>query len=232
LAGWGEFILAELTLPFNQPDVAYFFPLMAETERRLGFRPKYAALDAAFDSHYVYDYFHQAGGFAAVPFSRRGGAEPRQFDPDGLPLCQAGLAMALKHTFISHTGLFSQRQARYGCPLLVPKPTGQACPINHPRWPKGGCTTTLADTPGARIRHQLDRHSEAYKHVYHQRSATERINALAVELGIERPKFRNQRSVANTNSLIYILLNLRAIQRVRRKYRQLNGSPAIGSLSQ
>ncbi len=30
--------MAELTLPFDQPDVAYFHPLMAEAERRLGFR--------------------------------------------------------------------------------------------------------------------------------------------------------------------------------------------------
>jgi hypothetical protein len=47
---WGEFVLAELTLPFDQPDVAYFYPLMAQVERRLGFRPKFAAFDAAFDA--------------------------------------------------------------------------------------------------------------------------------------------------------------------------------------
>jgi len=51
---WGEFVLAELTLPFDQPDVAYFDPLMAETERRLGFRPQYGAFDAAYDAFYVY----------------------------------------------------------------------------------------------------------------------------------------------------------------------------------
>ncbi|HKZ84193.1 MAG TPA: hypothetical protein VJ793_11125, partial [Anaerolineae bacterium] len=56
--GCGEFVLAELTQPFDQPDVAYFFPLLADTERRLGFRPKFAALDAAFDAFYVYEYFH------------------------------------------------------------------------------------------------------------------------------------------------------------------------------
>jgi hypothetical protein len=47
---WGEFVLAELTLPFDQPDVAYFQPLMADTERRLGFRPRFGALDAAYDA--------------------------------------------------------------------------------------------------------------------------------------------------------------------------------------
>lgn len=228
---WGEFVLAELTLPFNQADVAYFFPLMAATERRLGFRPKYAALDAAFDTHYVYDYFNQPGGFAAVPFSHRGGTEPRRFDPNGCPLCQAGLTMFPKHTFMNRKGLVPHRQVRYVCPLFHPQPTGQLCPINHKHHAKGGCVTCLVDSPGARLRHQLDRQSEIYKLIYNQRSATERINALAVELGIERPKFRNRGSITNTNTLIYILLNLRALQRVRRKKQPLTGTASQGSES-
>ena len=28
IPNWGEVVLAELTLTFDQPDVAYFFPLM------------------------------------------------------------------------------------------------------------------------------------------------------------------------------------------------------------
>ena len=48
--GWGEFVLAELTQPFDQPDVSYFFPLMADAEHRLGFRPRFGAFDAAFDA--------------------------------------------------------------------------------------------------------------------------------------------------------------------------------------
>jgi len=76
--GWGEFVLAELTQPFNQPDVSYFHPLMADTERRLGFRPRYGAFDAAFDAFYVYEHFHRDDlpldeAFAAVPLSKRGG---------------------------------------------------------------------------------------------------------------------------------------------------------------
>ena len=75
----------------------------------------------------------------------------------------------------------------------------------------------MATSKGARIRYQLDRKSLAYKRVYNQRTATERINSLAVELGIERPKLRNRRSITNQNTLIYILLNLRAIQRIQAK---------------
>jgi len=219
---WGEFVLAELTRPFDQSDVSYFFPLMAEVERRLGFRPRFGAFDAAFDAFYVYDYFHRDGqpgwesAFAAVPFARRGGHK-KSFDADGLPLCQAGLAMPLRHTFWSKSTLVPHERGRHVCPLLFPEETGQVCPIDHKQWPKGGCTTTLPTSIGARVRYQIDRDSEAYKRVYKQRTADERVNSQAVELGIERPRIRNGQAIANQNSLIYVLINLRALQRVRRK---------------
>jgi len=73
---------------------------------------------------------------------------------------------------------------------------------------------------GARIRYQLDRDSPAYKQIYKQRTATERINSQAVALGIERPKLRNERSIANHNTLTYVLINLRALQRIRRRKAQ------------
>lgn len=220
--GWGEFILAELTQTFDRDDLTYFFPLMTQVERRLGHKPRSGAFDAAFDAFYVYEYFYQAGGFAAVPFVGRGGFKKRLFDPDGLPLCQAGLAMPLKSTYWSKSSSIVQHQAgRYACPLLFPQPTGQVCPINHKNWAKDGCLTAMPTAMGARLRHQLDRHSPEYKQLYNQRSANERINAQAKALGIERPKLRNQRAIANRNTLIYILINLRALHRIRRKRTRL-----------
>jgi hypothetical protein len=216
IADWGEFILAEYTQTFDKNDITYFFPLMEQVQRRLGFRPKYGTFDAAFDAFYVYDYFDQVNGLAAVPFCQRGQAN-RSFNEEGLPLCEAGLAMPLKSTFICRTTAVEHQRGRYACPLLFPQQLADTCPINHKKWPKGGCLVTMATSKGARIRHQLDRNSETYKLLYNQRTASERINSLAVELGIERPKLRNQRSITNQNTLIYILLNLRAIQRVLAK---------------
>lgn len=215
--GWGEFVLAELTQPFDRSDVTYFFPLMHETERRLGFRPKYGALDAAFDAFYVHEYFCEADGFAAVPWADRQDHR-KQFDDDGRPLCAAGLAMPLQSTFMkkSHC-LFPHRCGRYACPLRYPEPNDEACPVDHKNWAKMGCITTLPLSPGVRTRHELDRSSSAYKAVYRQRTATERVNSQAVELGIERPKLRNGSAITNLNTLIYVLINLRALQRIRRK---------------
>ena len=124
--------------------------------------------------------------------------------------------MPLKLTFLCHTTRFEHERGRYACPLTFPQPTGESCPIQHKNWPKG-CVTTLATSIRARIRYQLDRESQVYKDVYKQRTATERIHSQATELGIERPKLRNGQAIANQNTLIYVLINLRALHRVRRK---------------
>lgn len=214
---WGEFVLAELTQPFDQSDVSYFHPLMTAVERRLGHPPHFGAFDAAFDAFYIYEYFANAGGFAAVPLTDRGRQGKRTFSAEGLPLCQAGLPMGLRYTFQCRTTLISHQRGRYACPLHFPKPTGQVCPVNHKNWAKNGCVTTLATSPGARLRYQIDRDSQKYKEVYKQRTATERINSQAVEFGIERPKLRNGVSIANHNTLTYVLINLHALQRVRQR---------------
>ncbi|MCG3211190.1 MAG: hypothetical protein FOGNACKC_04829 [Anaerolineae bacterium] len=212
--GYGEFVLAELTQTFDKGDTTFFFPLMAATEARLGFQPPFGALDAGFEAWYVFDYFHQAGGFAAIPATERNPLN-RQFDAEGLPLCAAGLSQPLLSTFNNRRGLVPQQMGRYGCPLLHPQPTGANCPIDHKKWPTGGCLLKMGISPGARLRYQLDRKSAAYKKLYRQRSATERINSQATELGIEQPRLRNQRAIANQTTLIYVLINLRAVHRLR-----------------
>ena len=68
---------------------------------------------------------------------------------------------------------------------------------------------------GARLRYGLDRETADYKQRYCQRSAVERINSQAVALGIERPHWRNGQAIANQNTLIYVLINLRFLHRLR-----------------
>lgn len=222
--GWGEFVLAELTQPFDQGDVSYFFPLMQQTEAHLGRRPRIGTFDAAFDAWYVYAYFYDESEpthtFAAVPFSEKGGykVQARQFSPEGLPLCQAGFAMPLQYAFTDRTScLVEHERGKYVCPLRFPTPTGQKCPVQHTRWKKGGCTTMMPTSIGTRLRYTLDRESVAYKDAYRQRTAIERINAQAVALGIERPHLRSGKAIANQNTLIYLLINLRFLQRLRQQ---------------
>lgn len=219
---YGEFVLAEMTQPFDCGDLTYFFPLMQQTEERLGYRPRFATFDAAFDAWYVYAHFYREndprGGFAAVPFSEKGNykAKSRHFAPNGLPLCQAGLAMPLKFTYTDRiTCLIEHERGKYICPLISSSRSRYACPVRHPNWKRGGCTAMMPTSIGARLRYTLDRDSEEYKTIYRQRTAVERINSQAVALGIERPHLRNGQAIANQNTLIYVLINLRFLHRLR-----------------
>lgn len=224
---WGEFVLAEKTQTFDKSDVSYFFPLMLQTEQRLGFRPRFGTFDAAFDAFYVYEYFHRPedpAAFAAVPFSEKGGrgAKSRTFDPHGLPICEAGLSMPLLFTYTDRTvTIIEHERGKYVCPFyskhVKPKFIKQSCPIHHKQARKGGCTVCMPTSIGARLRYSLDRQSQTYKEIYAQRSATERINSQAVALGIERPHFRNGSAIVNFNTLTYTLINLRFLQRLRHR---------------
>lgn len=211
-----EVVLAERTRPFNESDISHFRPLMAQVEARLGRRPRYGTFDAAFDAHYVYDYFHETGGFAAVPLNLGPRKTKRTFDAAGVPLCAAGRAMHLELVYLDRTsGLEPHERARYQCPLRHPAVTGEACPCSDPHFAKGGCTTTIANTPGARIRYELDREGADYTTRYAMRPMVERINSQAEALDILRPKLRRGQAIINANTLRYVLINLRALHRVR-----------------
>ncbi len=211
-----EVVLAERTRPFNESDPSSFHPLMAQVEQRLGRRPRFGTWDAAYDAHYVYDYFDQAGGFAAVPFNPGGPQRAkRTFAPDGRPQCAAGLAMHRQFTYQHRACLVPHERAKYQCPLLHPAVTGAACPCGDAHFAKGGCTTTIANTKGARIRHELDRAHDDYQRRYAMRTMVERINSQAEALNILHPKLRRGQAIVNANTLRYVLINLRARHRVR-----------------
>ena len=219
---YGEFVLAELTQPFDHGDLSYFFPLMKTTEQRLGRRPLFGTFDAAFDAWYVYQHFYRddslENGFAAVPFVNKGGkgVTARQFSPEGLPICAAGLPMPLQVAFTDRTSCqIEHERGKYACPLMFPAKIANTCPVNHKQWAKGGCTAMMPTAIGSRIRYTLNRDSQLYKDIYKQRTAVERINSQAVALGIERPHLRNGHAIANQNTLIYLLINLRFLQRLR-----------------
>jgi hypothetical protein len=210
-----EVVLAERTRPFNESDPSYFQPLMHQVELRLGRRPRFGTWDAAFDAHYVYDYFDAAGGFAAVPKTDNPRQGKRRFAEDGRPLCAASLPMTLQFTYAHRSDLVAHHKERFRCPLLYPEPSGQSCPCDDVHFEKGGCRTDIAQGAGSRIRWQLDRESTAYKQLYAKRTMVERINSQAEALGILHPKLRRGRAIVNQNTLTYVLINLRALARIR-----------------
>ncbi len=123
--------------------------------------------------------------------------------------------MPLKFTFTDRTTwLVEHERGHYVCPLWFPQPSRRHCPIQQAQWGKGGCTTQMPTSIDARLRYTLDRDGELYKSLSRQRTACERINSQAVALGLERPHLRNGPAITNQNTLIYLLINLRFLQRL------------------
>lgn len=209
-ADYGDVVLAEYTQPFNENDVSYYRTLYQRAVVALGFYPTPVTADAAFDAWYVYECAARHGGIGAVPLNQHGHEEiPR--DHDGAPLCSAGLRMHPTYPFAHSNGFRAQR---FRCPLLFPEPTGQTC--DHEQFSKGkGCVKDPNWELGGLMRVLLDRNGPLYHAVYTQRTCCEPINSQAQALGIERPKVRNQRSVEHLNTLIYIVINVRALQRAK-----------------
>jgi hypothetical protein len=205
---YGDVVLAEYTLPFNKADVTYFRPLFQRAVVALDQYPIHIAADAAYDFWYVYETVAHRGGIAAIPLNSHGHEEvPR--DPDGTPYCSKGLRMHPTFQFQHTNGYTAQR---FRCPLLFPQRTGDRC--EHAQFAKGrGCVKDPNWEKGGLMRALLDRTSPLYKVVYNQRTACERINSQAKALGIESPKVRNGRSVAHLNSLTYLIINGRALQK-------------------
>jgi hypothetical protein len=207
---YGDVVLAEYTQAFNEADVTYFRPLYQRTVLALGQYATNITADAAFDAWYVYETAARHGGIGAVPLNQH--AHPvYQRTADGIPICPHGFTMQPTFQF-QHTNGY--RAQRFRCPLLVPLSTDQTC--DHPQFQKGcGCVKDVNWELGGKMRVSLDRSSPLYQGIYRQRTSCERINSHAKELGIERPKVRNRRSVEHLNTLIYVIINLKALQRAR-----------------
>jgi DDE family transposase len=208
IGGYGDVVIAEHTLPFNEGDITYYLPLYNQAVSNINFFPTYVTADAAYDAWYVYQTCAFHGGIAAVPLNKHG-HENAHYDKDGTPICEKGLRM---HPTIQFRHTNGYRAQRFVCPLLFPHATGETC--NHEQFKKGkGCRKDPNWEAGGKMRVTLDRTSPLYKTIYRQRTCAERINSQAKELGIERPFVRNIRSVRNINTLIYLIINVRALQR-------------------
>jgi len=207
---YGDVVLAEHTLPFNEGDVTYFHPLYDQTVLALSDFPTHLTADAAYDAWYVYEKAARHDGIAAVPLNAHT-STPGTRASDGVPFCPKNLRMLPTFQFAHTSGYRAQH---FQCPLLFPLPTGKTC--DHPQFLKGkGCVKDLNWEKGGLQRVLLDRQAPLYKAIYNQRTSCERINSQAKELGIERPKVHNRRSVTNLNTFIYLVINVRALQRAK-----------------
>jgi hypothetical protein len=188
-------VLSEKTQPFNANDVTYGLPLLHHAMCSLGFPPRNITADAAFDAWYMYQGAAELGGIAAITLNLRGNA-PTVLGPHNRPVCACNSQeMVPKDQWLEDT----HRLQRFRCPVC-------------------GTVRKMNIELGNLMRWRLDRRSALYKALYKQRTATERINSQAKALGIERPRQRRMAPIARRNTLIYIVINIRALRRYHERY--------------
>ncbi len=176
----------------------------------MGPTPPILVGDAAFDAWYVYEAAARHGGIAAVPLNQHS-KTPFARLPDGTPRCPIGLSM---HPTKQFNYTYGYRSQRFQCPLLFPQKTAEIC--EHEQFTKGkGCVKDVNWELGGIQRVTLDRDGPLYHALHIQHSGCERVNALAKERGIERPRVRNGRSVANLNTLIYVVVNVQVLVKAK-----------------
>ena len=183
-------VVAELTQPFNQIDITYANPLMKQTRQNLSFAPRDVTADAAFDAYYMYE-GRPEGGITAIPLNLRGHTLP-QLNALGHPLCECRTDMQPRSKWIEKGRTVQQ----FSCP---------AC----------GRRRKMGVETGHLIRLRLDRSSQRYLQLYKLRTCVERINSQAAAMGIAYPKQRRLSFIARRNTLIYLVINLHALQRFR-----------------
>lgn len=188
-------VLGDRTQPFNANDVTYGLPLLHQTMCRLGFPPRNVTADAAFDAWYIYQGPAELGGVAAIALNLRGNT-PTALGPHDRPICVCnGQEMDPKEQWVEDT----HRLQRFRCATC-------------------GTVRKMNIELGNLMRWRLDRHADPYKAIYKQRTAAERINSQAKALGIERPRQRRMAPIARRNTLIYIIINIRALRRYHERY--------------
>ena len=99
---------------------------------------------------------------------------------------------------------FHSAQAKSVRTINSPRAEAVSKVPKDPNWEKGGLMRAL-----------LDRDSPLYHTIYNQRTARDPLNSQAQAFGIEQPKVHNGHSDANLNTLTYLIINVRALQKAK-----------------
>jgi hypothetical protein len=214
---YGLVCLHDLTQPADGADVRFFRPLLQPLRDQLHLQLFKIVADAAFDAGYVYQDTRDQGGTPYMALNTRGHPVlQHRFGPHGRLLCADGREM-------DHAGQwFDQqkgyRRQRFACPFYNSQGQrkqallGQTCGCQHAQFATGGCRHTINLDDPDQVRFTVDRGSRDFKQTYARRTDAERLFALAEEYHLEHPEVESLTSVANLNTLLYLLINVRVLE--------------------
>jgi len=207
-----ELPLWERTEPADRKDSAMAIPLFQELMAAMPLPIETVCADCSYDSEaflrFIVETLHAQPVVAAHP--------RHQFNPEfrvhgPTVSCPANLDMFRRGKMTPRrTGITYQQ---YSCPIYYDRSVQQRfllCPVAHPKFfAQKGCNYLLRLTPT--IRSQIPYGSEAFRELYRQRTAVERVFSRLLSIAMQDLPTRGLASVRNLCTIAHITVLLVAL---------------------
>jgi len=213
-----ELPVFEKTFPANVSDCTVTIPAFKELRKYFKLKnPKGVLADAAHDSVSIHKYIRRslkAKDF--IPINPRAKKPNIKLTSRNIRICLAGLEMYPWGKFKEGNRI----RRKFVCPIthlkgLASKYNHQ-CPINHPRFSKGGCYAYVRVDKS--YRHSaVDPKSEHFKKIYKMQSGSERGFSRLLNFYMQRPVLTGLTAVSNHCTLAHISILAIAIAAVNAK---------------
>lgn len=213
-----ELPVFELTKPANVFDSKVTVPAFKELKKNFKFKPKGILGDAAHDTNAIRKYIRKtlkAKDF--IPINPRSTKQDIKFTKHNTRVCVAGLEMY-------PWGAFKDRgrtRRKFVCPITHSKSFAKKhnyqCPMNHPKFTKGGCYAYVRVDSDDYRRRSIDPKSEYFRRIYRLQSGSERGFSRLLTFYMQRPMLTGINAVSNQCTLAHITILAIAIAAVKAK---------------
>jgi hypothetical protein len=223
-----ELPLFEKTLPANVADCTVTIPAFKELKNYFKLKGlKGVIADAAYDSVSIRKYIRRnlkVKDF--IPINPRAKRQDIKLTSDNIRICLAGLEMCPWGRFKEGNRI----RRKFVCPITHLKgfatKFNHQCPINHPRFHKGGCYAYVRIDKTYR-NSAVNPNSEQFKKIYKMQSGSERGFSRLLTFYMQRPVLRGLPAVSNHCTLAHISILAIAIAAVKAnqnsKFRYIRG---------
>jgi hypothetical protein len=212
-----ELPVFEKTLPANVAECTVTVQAFKELKKHFKCSPKGILADAAHDTEYIRKYIRcslKAKDF--IPINPRAKKQDIKFTKHNTRVCIAGLEMC-------PWGKFKDRgriRRKFVCPIIhlksFAKKYNRQCPVNHPKFSKGGCYAYTRIDKSYRSP-VINPTSEYFKKIYKMQSGSERGFSRLLNFYMQRPMLTRLNAVSNHCTLAHISILAIAITAVKAK---------------
>lgn len=212
-----ELPIFENTLPANVSDCMVIIPSFKELKKYLKLKPKGVIADAAYDSERIRKYIrHSLKAKDFIPINPRSKKQDIKLTPHNTRVCIAGFEMYPWSKFKDRGRI----RRKFVCPITHSKSIARKhnyrCPVNHPRFLKGGCYAYVRVDKSYRL-DAISPKSEYFKKIYRMRSGDERGFSRLLSFYMQQPILTGLNAVANHCTLAHISILAIAIAAVKAK---------------